>query len=92
MPALIALVALVALAAGVPVGALGYWLFAGSSTTLPSASITGAALSTVGLGLAAALVTTLAAIPVAVLAVRYPTRLARPARAQRVHRARDARA
>jgi iron(III) transport system permease protein len=76
VPALIALVALVALAAGVPVGALVYWLFAGSSTTLPSASITGAALSTVGLGLAAALVTTIAAIPVAVLAVRYPTRLA----------------
>jgi iron(III) transport system permease protein len=77
VPALLGLGALTALAVGVPVGALVYWLIVGSSTTLPSASITGAALSTVGLGLAAALITTLAAIPVAVLAVRYPTRPAR---------------
>ena len=77
LPSLLALACLVALASGVPVGALIYWIVVGSSTTLPSASITGAALSTVGLGLAAAAVTTLAAIPVAVLAVRYPTRLAR---------------
>ena len=77
MPALLALGALVALALGVPLGALVYWLIAGSSTTLPSASIIGAAVSTVGLGLAAALITTLAAMPVAVLAVRHPTRLAR---------------
>jgi iron(III) transport system permease protein len=67
----------VALALGIPVGALVYWLVVGSSTTLPSASITGAAFSTIGLGVAAAAITTLAAIPVAVLAVRYPTRLAR---------------
>jgi iron(III) transport system permease protein len=77
LPALLALACLVALASGVPVGALTYWLVVGSSTTLPSASIASAAISTVGLGLAAAAVTTLAAIPVAVLAVRYPTRLAR---------------
>jgi iron(III) transport system permease protein len=77
IPALGALGGLAALAVGVPVGALGYWLIVGSSTTLPPASITGAAMSTVGLGLAAALLTAVAAIPVAVLAVRYPTRLAR---------------
>jgi iron(III) transport system permease protein len=77
VPALLGLGALLALAMGVPVGALIYWLMVGSSTTLPSASITGAAVSTIGLGLAAALITTLAAVPVAVLAVRYPTRLAR---------------
>ena len=77
VPAFLALGTLAVLALGVPLGALAYWLIAGSSTTLPSASIMGAAVSTVGLGLAAALITTLAAIPVAVLAVRYPTRLAR---------------
>jgi iron(III) transport system permease protein len=77
VPALGALGGVAALAVGVPVGALVYWLIVGSSTTLPSASITGAAVSTVSLGLAAALITTLAAVPVAVLAVRYPTRLAR---------------
>ena len=77
VPAVAALGGLAALAVGVPVGALAYWLIVGSSTTLPSASIAGAAVSTVTLGLAAALITTLAAIPVAVLAVRYPTRLAR---------------
>jgi iron(III) transport system permease protein len=77
VPALLGLGALLALAMGVPVGALVYWLVVGSSTTLPSASISGAAMSTIGLGLAAAAITTLAAIPVAVLAVRYPTRLAR---------------
>jgi iron(III) transport system permease protein len=76
-PALLSLGGLVALATGVPIGALIYWLVVGSSTTLPPASITGAAISTVGLGLSAAAVTTLAAIPVAVLAIRYPTRLAR---------------
>jgi iron(III) transport system permease protein len=76
VPALLALGTLAALALGVPIGALVYWLIVGSSTTLPSSSILAAAVSTVGLGLAAALVTTLAAIPVVVLAVRYPTRLA----------------
>jgi iron(III) transport system permease protein len=77
LPALAALAAVVALAAGVPVGALAYWLAAGSSTTLPSSSISAAIVSTLALGLAAAAVTTLAALPVALLAVRYPTRLAR---------------
>ena len=77
VPAVLALAGVVALATGVPIGALIYWLVVGSSTTLPSASIAGAAISTVTLGLAAAAITTLAAIPVAVLAIRYPTRLAR---------------
>jgi iron(III) transport system permease protein len=76
IPALAAFAGVLALAVGVPIGALVYWLLAGSSTTLPGASVTGALLSTVSLGLAAALATTIAAIPVAMLAVRYPTRLA----------------
>ena len=64
------LVVLVALALGVPVGALGYWLAQGSSTTLPSASIIGATTSTVLYGLAAAVLASALALPVAFLAVR----------------------
>jgi iron(III) transport system permease protein len=74
---MLALGSLVALAVGIPIGALVYWMIVGSSTTLPSASIAAAAISTLGLGLTAALATTIAAIPVAVLAVRYPARLTR---------------
>ena len=62
--------ALVVLALGVPLGALGYWLAQGSSTTLPSASIIGATTSTVLYGLAAAGLATALALPVAFLAVR----------------------
>ena len=76
-PAVGGLSALATLALGVPVGALVYWLVVGGSSTLPPASITGAALSTAGLGVAAACVTTAAAIPVALLAVRYPGRMTR---------------
>ena len=74
-----------------PIGALVYWLIVGSSTTLPSSSIAGAAISTVASGSQPPPITTLAAIPVAVLAMRYPTRLARLARAQRLHLAGHAR-
>jgi iron(III) transport system permease protein len=69
--ALALLAALVGLSLGVPGTAIGYWLVQGSSTTLPSASIVGAATTTFGLALAAALLTTLLALPVAVLAVRH---------------------
>ena len=41
VPAFLALGTLAVLALGVPLGALAYWLIAGSSTTLPSASIMG---------------------------------------------------
>ena len=50
MPALLGLGGLWLSPSGVPVGALVYWLLVGSSTTLPSASITGAAVSTSGSG------------------------------------------
>ena len=80
IPAGLALACLVALAAGVPLGALVYWIAVGSSTTLPSASITTAAVSTVGLGLAAAAVTTLAAVPVALVGGSPPDEARSPAR------------
>ena len=68
--AVLALIALVVLALGVPIGALGYWLVQGSSTTLPSASLIGAALSTLVLCLGAAVLATALALPVAILSVR----------------------
>ncbi|MGH3781106.1 MAG: ABC transporter permease, partial [Pseudonocardiaceae bacterium] len=66
---------LVTIALGVPIGSLGYWLIRGGSTTLPPASIWGAAAHTLTLGAAAAAVTTLLALPVALLAVRHRGRL-----------------
>jgi len=54
----------------VPVGALVYWMLRGSSTTLPSASIVSATLSTVAYGAAAAILAVLLALPVAFLAIR----------------------
>jgi iron(III) transport system permease protein len=66
---------LVVLAVGVPVGTLVYWLVRGGSTTLPSASIVGAAATTFGLSAVAAVVTAVIALPVAVLAVRHRSRV-----------------
>lgn len=68
-------IALVALCLGVPIGSLAYWLLRGSSTTLPSASIGGAAVHTLAYSLAAAALATALALPVAILAVRHRSRL-----------------
>jgi iron(III) transport system permease protein len=67
--------ALVALALGLPLTALVYWIAQGSSSTLPSGSIVGAAGTTFGLAALAALATVAIALPIALLAVRYPTPL-----------------
>jgi len=72
---LASLTGLAALALGVPVATLGYWLLNGGSTTLPPASIWSATSTTLLLSLAAAGASTLCALPVALLAVRYRTRL-----------------
>ncbi|MFD7341363.1 ABC transporter permease [Streptomyces violascens] len=77
LPALAALSALVGTALGVPVYALVYWLFAGSSTTLPQASLLSAALTTFGYAFTAALTATAAALPVALYAWRRDTLFAR---------------
>ncbi|MEV8475665.1 iron ABC transporter permease [Streptomyces sp. NPDC051173] len=78
-PALAALTALVGTSLGVPVYALGYWLVRGSSTTLPQASVLTAAFTTLGYAAVAALVATVAAVPVALYAWRRDSRLARAA-------------
>ncbi|MBF9069980.1 ABC transporter permease [Streptacidiphilus fuscans] len=75
--ALLAMAALVGVAVGVPVYALGYWLVKGGSTTLPSASIWSLTATTLGYALAAAAIATAAAVPVALYAWRRDTRLAR---------------
>jgi iron(III) transport system permease protein len=67
---LLGLLSLVALALGVPGYSLVHWLLVGSSTELVTGSLTAALLSTVGLAVAGAALTTVAAMPLAWLAVR----------------------
>jgi iron(III) transport system permease protein len=74
-PALAGLATLCALALGVPLGALLYWMLRGSSTTLPSASILGALGHTAELSAAAAVLATALAVPVTTLAVRHRNRV-----------------
>ena len=62
------------LALGVPVGALVYWLSHSQTTTLPGISVLSATIQTASYAAAAALVTTVAAIPIALLAVRHRSR------------------
>jgi iron(III) transport system permease protein len=76
LPVLGAFLALVALALGVPLGAIVYWLLRGGSSTLPSASIAAAAGHTALYSAAAGLLATFAALPVALLGVRHGGRAA----------------
>jgi iron(III) transport system permease protein len=74
LPALAGLAALSALALGVPLGSLVYWMARGSSTTLPSASILSAAEHTAAYSAAAAALATVLAVPVSALATRHRNR------------------
>jgi iron(III) transport system permease protein len=66
---------LVALALGVPVGAIAYLLLQGGTSTLPAAaSLPDATLNTFGYAAAAGVLSTLAAVPIALLSVRFPRR------------------
>jgi iron(III) transport system permease protein len=69
--ALAGLGSLAVLSLGVPMASLVYWSIKGNSSTLPSTSIFGATLTTLELALAAAVVTVLLALPVALLSVRF---------------------
>ena len=75
VPVLLGMLALVVLALGVPLGSLLRWLLVGASTRFDTESLLAAAASTLGLGLAAGVLTTALALPVAWLAVRYRGRL-----------------
>lgn len=70
-PAVLALAGFVALAVGVPIGSLLHWLLVGSSTAFPIGSLASTAATSIGLGLAGAVLTTALALPVAWLAVRH---------------------
>ncbi|PVG80669.1 iron ABC transporter permease [Nocardioides gansuensis] len=67
--------AIAALAVGVPTYALVHWLLVGASTEFPLAELTEATASTLVLATLGAVATTLLALPVAWLAVRYRSRL-----------------
>jgi len=71
VPALAGMLALVTCAVGVPVYSLVHWLSVGSSTAFPLGELAAATTTTVSLGLAAAVVATVLALPVAWLAVRH---------------------
>ena len=74
-PLALAWCALVAGAAlGVPVVTLAYWLVRGSSAALDLAALSSAALSTLAVSALGALVTTLLAVPVGILAARHGRR------------------
>ncbi|WP_370864616.1 ABC transporter permease [Nocardioides agariphilus] len=62
---------LVVLALGVPLASLGRWLVRGASTEFPLGDLVAATGTTVGLALAGGVVATIAALPVAWLAVRH---------------------
>ena len=74
-PVLLALMGVVGLGLGVPLGSLVRWLAVGSPDGFPAGPLATAALSSVALGLAAAVLVTVLALPVALLAVRHRSRL-----------------
>lgn len=71
LPSLLAVLVVVGLAIGVPMGSLVHWLVVGSSTSFPVGDLLATGATSVGLAAAAAVVTTLLALPVAWLAVRH---------------------
>lgn len=76
LPVCGALSAFVAAALGVPLGTVAYWLVRGGTSTLPPASVLSATWHTAAYSGAAALLATVAAVPVALMSVRVPGRLA----------------
>ena len=73
----VALIALVGLAIGVPLSSVLRWAVRGGTEIWASSELVPALIRTMGYGLAGALVTALLALPVALLVVRWPGRLAR---------------
>ena len=74
LPVLLAYTALVGAALGVPVAASVYWIFEGGVHALAGVPLAAAAGYTAAYSAAAAALATLAAIPVALLVVRHPSR------------------
>ena len=76
-PATAFCLAIVAASLGLPVGVLAWWLVSGASGEVVVADLARTAANSVGVSAATAMVATVAALPVAVLVVRYGGRLAR---------------
>ncbi len=70
-PVVASLVGLAVLALGVPLVSLGRWLLRGASTEFPLDELAAATGTTMGLALAGGVLATVAALPVAWLAVRH---------------------
>ncbi|MGW5363520.1 ABC transporter permease [Actinopolymorpha pittospori] len=75
-PALLGVGVLTALALGVPVGSLGYWLLVGTTDAFSLDALASTTLTSLGLAAVAAVVTTAMAVPAAWLAVRHRGRFA----------------
>jgi iron(III) transport system permease protein len=74
-PVLLSLAILAVLSLGVPLGSLAYWLVTGSSAEFPLETLVTATATSLGLAGAAALSTTILALPVAWLCVRHAGRI-----------------
>jgi iron(III) transport system permease protein len=67
--------ALIGVSLGVPIGVIAFWMVRGGRSTLPaSATVASAAGHTIAYSAAAAAIAVLLALPVALLAVRHPSR------------------
>ena len=75
IPALVGMLALVALALGVPVGSCLYWMLTRTTQTLHGVSVLNATWHTAAYAAAAAGLSTLMALPIALLAARHRGRL-----------------
>jgi iron(III) transport system permease protein len=75
LPSLLGLCVLVLLALGVPAATLGRWLVFGGARIWDMPALTAAFMESVGLAVAGGVITTLAAMPMAWLSVRAPSRL-----------------
>lgn len=74
-PMLLGLAVVVSLGLGVPLGSLVRWLAVGSPNGFPTGPLVAAASTSIALGVAAAVLVTVLALPVALLAVRHRSRL-----------------
>jgi len=75
LPVLAGFALLTALALGVPVGASVYWIFEGGAHAIGGVSLSAAALHTAMYGIGAGILDTVAALPIALLAIRHPGRM-----------------
>ena len=75
LPVLAGFALLVGLALGMPIASSVYWILEGGAHAIGGVALPAAALTTGGYGLAAGVLDTLLALPVAMLAIRHPSRI-----------------